>query len=116
MHIVHGPFLLESFQSNPRFFQKPSTHVKNPRRLFLHAARLVDKSNANPALNDGSQRGAKKPTGMIEIATKFLPGPTNREHRELIRVTTMSLGNVRATGSNVWSVAGIYNPNYKLRS
>ena len=32
-----------------------------------------------------------KPTG-IKIATKPMPGPTNREHRELISVKTMSLG------------------------
>ena len=50
-----------------------------------------------------SRRGAKvngshhgdspllKPTG-IKIATKPLPGPTNREHRKLIGVKAMSLG------------------------
>ena len=52
-----------------------------------------------------SQRGTKangsyhgdspllKPTG-IQIATKPLPGPTNREHRKRIGVETMSLGTI----------------------
>ena len=50
-----------------------------------------------------SQRGTKvngsrpgedpllKPRG-IQVAIKFLPGPTNREHRKLIGIKTMSLG------------------------
>ena len=43
---------------------------------------------------NGSHRGSDpllRPTG-IQIATKPLPGPTNREHRKLIGVKTMSLG------------------------
>ena len=61
-------------------------------------------SNASPARGDeevqkgtnikGSRHGdvsLLKPTG-IQIATKFLPGPTTRKHRELIGVKTMSLG------------------------
>ena len=42
---------------------------------------------------DGSHHGDNpllKPTG-IQIATKSLPGPTNREHRKLVGVKTMSL-------------------------
>ena len=43
---------------------------------------------------NGSHHGDSpvlKPTG-IRVATKSVPGPTNREHRKLIGVKTMSLG------------------------
>ena len=43
---------------------------------------------------NGSHHGDNplpKPTG-IQIATKLISGPTNREHRKLIGVKTMSLG------------------------
>ena len=43
---------------------------------------------------NGSHHGDSpllRPTG-IQIATKSLPGPANREHRKLIGVKTMSLG------------------------
>ena len=56
-----------------------------------------------------------KPTG-VQIATKPIPGPTNREHRKLIRVkTTMSLW-VRITVSTLLSgvLPVVQNLNYKL--
>ena len=43
---------------------------------------------------NGSHHGSNpllRPTG-IQIATKFLPGPTNREHRKLIGIETIFLG------------------------
>ena len=55
------------------------------------------RSIANPARekeirrSTGDENPQLKPTG-IQIATKRLPGPTNREHRELMGVNTMSLG------------------------
>ena len=52
-----------------------------------------------------------------KIATKPLPGPTNREHRKRIGVKTMSLAtNYNSVFTVVWSAAVIYqNLNYKLQ-
>ena len=55
-----------------------------------------------------SHHGAKpllERTG-VQTATKSLPGPTTREHRELIGVKTMSFW-VRTAASTVWSAASI---------
>ena len=71
-----------------------------------------------------SQRGAKvngshhgdnpllRPTG-IQIATKSLPGPTNREHRKLIGMKTTSPGMNYSLYPGMLPV--FQNLNYKLR-
>ena len=67
---------------------------------------LVVHKRGTKVTNSGSHHGDNpliKPTG-IQIATKPLPGSTNREHRKLIGVK-MSL--VRTTVSTVWSAASI---------
>ena len=72
--------------------------------LLIHtfsAKSAIDISNANSARGHKEVRRSTwshhggspllKPIG-IQIATKPLPGPTNREDRKLIGVKTMSLG------------------------
>ena len=48
----------------------------------------------------------------IQIATKSLPGPTNRERRKLIGVKTMPLGTNYSFYCCIWSAASIRNLNY----
>ena len=54
----------------------PATEATTVRQPVSH----IDLSNANPAHHGDNP--LLKPTG-IQIATKPLPGPTNREHRKL---------------------------------
>ena len=66
---------------------------------YIHNTYISVKCQFHPWSQRGTQvsglrHGGKpllRPTG-IQIATKPLPGPTNREHRKLIGVKTMSLG------------------------
>ena len=48
-------------------------------------------TKVNGSHNDDNPLPLLRPTG-IQIATKSLPGPTNREHRKGIRAKTMYLG------------------------
>ena len=57
----------------------------------------------NQSINQSSDNSLLKPTG-IQIATKFLPGLTTREHRTLVFASRRCLW-VRTKVYTVWSAA-----------
>ena len=107
---VHTFSVLLSLQ-----LKKLRWHNESAIALFKYQSR--SRSQGRTKVN-GSHHGDNpllRPTG-IQIATKSLPDPTNREHGKLVGVKTMSLG-TNYSFSAVWSgvLPAFQHLNYKLQ-
>ena len=103
IHRIALALQLRHFGDTTRVSHRP---IKRQSRSWSHGGRKVNRSHHgdNPLLRSTA----------IQIATKPLPGPTNREHRKLLSASRRRCLWVRTIVSTIWSAAGV--SEFELRA